>query len=105
VKLSGYIAGQLPPTQVMADNRAIMQNPLNADHGAYLADWKSRCTGSENVPTLLEALGRGGLPRITPGLPGGIGQRAQARKELGSTRRAPVSDTADPRATRDRGAI
>jgi hypothetical protein len=56
MKLSGYIAARLPLSQVIADNRAIMDNPLNEDHSSYLSDWKKRCKGPLTVPTLLENL-------------------------------------------------
>ena len=57
MKLSGYIAARLPVGQVIADNRAIMDNPLNEDHWAYLSNWKKRCNGSLTIPALLESLG------------------------------------------------
>jgi hypothetical protein len=50
MKLSGYIAARLPVGQVIADNRAIMDNPLNEDHWAYLSDWKKRCNGPLTIP-------------------------------------------------------
>jgi hypothetical protein len=59
MKLSGYIAGRLPVSQVISDNRAIMHNPLNEDHAAYVSDWRRRCEGDENVPAILESLGHG----------------------------------------------
>jgi hypothetical protein len=58
MKLSGYIAARLPVGQVIADNRAIMDNPLNEDHRAYLSDWKKRCNGPLTIPALLESLGK-----------------------------------------------
>jgi hypothetical protein len=57
MKLSGYIAARLPIGQVIADNRAIMDSPLNEDHWAYLSEWKKRCKGPNTVPALLERLG------------------------------------------------
>jgi hypothetical protein len=57
MKLSGYIAARLLVGQVIADNRAIMDNPLNEDHWAYLSDWKKRCNGPLTIPSLLESLG------------------------------------------------
>lgn len=59
MKLSGYIAARLSVDQVIADNRAIMQNPLNEDHSVYLSDWRKRCKGPCTVPALLESLERG----------------------------------------------
>jgi hypothetical protein len=56
-KLSGYIAARLPLGQVIADNRAIIDTPLNNDHWAYLSDWKKRCNGPHTIPALLESLG------------------------------------------------
>jgi hypothetical protein len=47
MKLSGYIAARLSIGQVIADNRAIMDCPLNEDHWAYLSDWKKRCNGPD----------------------------------------------------------
>jgi hypothetical protein len=61
MKLAGYIAARLPVSQVVSDNRAIIHNPLNADHVAYVADWRKRCEGDENVPAVLESLGRGAV--------------------------------------------
>lgn len=55
-KLSGYIAAKLPVAKVIADNRAILYTPLNTNSSAYLADWKSRCVGTDNLPALLESL-------------------------------------------------
>ena len=60
MKLSGYITTRLPVGQVIADNRAIMDTPLNGDHSAYLSDWKRRCKGPRTVPALLETLGAAG---------------------------------------------
>jgi hypothetical protein len=57
MKLSGYIAARLPVGQVIADNRAIIDTPLNDDHWAYLSDWKKRCNGSLTIPALLESSG------------------------------------------------
>jgi hypothetical protein len=56
MKLSGYISARLPVGQVIADNGAIMDNPLNEDHWAYLSDWKKRCNGLHTIPALLERL-------------------------------------------------
>jgi hypothetical protein len=64
MKLSGYIAARLLVGQVTADNRAIMDTPLNEDHWAYLSDWKKRCNGPHTIPALLESLGS--APAKTP---------------------------------------
>src|SRR5262245_61917838 len=64
MKLSGYIAARLLFGQVTADNRAIMDTPLNEDHWAYLSDWKKRCNGPHTIPALLESLGS--APAKTP---------------------------------------
>jgi hypothetical protein len=55
-KLSGYIEARLPVRQVIADNRAILDTPLNNELSEYLSDWKSRCVGANTVPALLESL-------------------------------------------------
>jgi hypothetical protein len=56
MKLSGYIAARLSIGQVIADNSAIMDCPLNEGHWAYLSDWKKRCNGPDTIPALLESL-------------------------------------------------
>jgi hypothetical protein len=55
-KLSGYIATQLDAQQVVADNRVILDTPLNSDLMTYLSNWNRHCSGSNNVPMLLESL-------------------------------------------------
>jgi hypothetical protein len=57
MKLSGYVAARLQVGQVIADNRAIMDNPLNENHWAYLSNWKKRCKGPHTIPALLDSLG------------------------------------------------